>query len=350
MKAEVTRYDEKRQSDKDLVVKTKKEKKKSIFDNRLLITSGVVILLIFFASVSYVSFLGRPVSNNREDFTYFEIKKGEGKRQVADSLKKQGLIRSSLSFSINAYLSKEGLQAGHYKISSSMKQEDILKKFATGDVDAYTITIPEGYRVLQIAKKLSEVGEVDANKFLNSAGGTEGTLFPDTYVIPYGLEESKIIKMFKDNYEKRTQGLRVTEEQLVLASIVEREAIKDDERAKIAAVYKNRTDRNMLLQADPTIRYGIDTQTYLKQKNLNFEFWQPLTKADINNLNSPFNTYKQKGLPPAPICNPGMKSIQAAQSPEPSFDYLFFFHDKNQVIHFTKTYEEHLKAIQQFGV
>ena len=137
---------------------------------------------------------------------------------------------------------------------------------------------------------------------------------------------------------------------MTLASIVEREAKNDDERAKIAAVYQNRANQNMLLQADPTIRYGLDTQTYLKNKSLDFEFWAPLTRADINNLNSPFNTYKQKGYPPAPICNPGIKSIEAAKNPEPNFDYLFFFHDKNGQIHFSKTYEEHLSNIQKFGV
>lgn len=349
MAQEIKRYDEKK-TEKELVVKTGKVKKKSIWQNKTFVTVGISLLIVFFGLASYLSFLGRPQSNKHEDFIYFEIKKGETKRQIADDLKKKKVIRSSLAFSLSAYFSKKGLQAGHYKISPAMKTQDILDKFQSGDVDAYTVTIPEGYRVLQIAKKLAEVGKIDGNKFLNSASGTEGTLFPDTYVIPYGLEESKIIKMFKDNFTKRTESLRVTEEQLILASIVEREAINDDERAKIAAVYKNRADRNMLMQADPTVRYGLDTQRYLKEKSFDFDFWQPLTRQGINELNSNFNTYKQKGYPPAPICNPGLKSIQAAIKPEENFDFLFFFHDKNQKIHFTKTYEEHLKAIQEFGV
>ena len=150
----------------------------------------------------------------------------------------------------------------------------------------------------------------------------------------------------RDNFDKKTVKLNPSDDQLILASIVEREAKSDDERAKIAAVYKNRADSNMLLQADPTVRYGLDTQQYLKDKNLDFTMWKGLTRADIQNFSSPFNTYKQKGYPPAPICNPGIKSIEAALYPEPNFDFLYFFHDKDGNIHLSKTYQEHQKPLR----
>jgi UPF0755 protein len=228
--------------------------------------------------------------------------------------------------------------------------DEILEKFENGKVDAYSVTIPEGYRVLQIARILEEKGGVDPNKFIEAAIGKEGTLFPDTYVFPLDLPPAKVVELMKEDYEKRTESLKVTPEQLILASIVEREAKTDEERPKIAAVYKNRADQNMLLQADPTVRYALDTQTYLKSKSLNFEFWQAIARSDYQGLNSPFNTYKQKGYPPAPICNPGIKSIEAAINPEPNFDYLYFFHDKNLQIHFSKTLDEHQKLIKEFGL
>jgi len=349
MKLEVDRFDKKKKSDKELVLKTEKNKSR-FFQNKTLIYIIGSIVVAVLAITSYVSFLSAPVSEKSEDYVYFEVKKGESKRQIARALSEKHLIRSSNAFFLSTYFSGKDLLAGYYKLASSMSTNQIISKIQSGDVDAFTLTIPEGYRVLQIAKKLEEVGKIDPNKFLESAGGTEGTLFPDTYMVPYGMEEAKIVKMLKDNYEQKTSKYRVVNDQLILASIVEREAKKDDERAKIAAVYKNRADKNMLLQADPTVRYGLDSQTYLKNKSLNFEFWSPLTRADINALNSSFNTYKQKGYPPAPICNPGIKSIEAALSPENNFDYLFFFHDKNGTIHFSKTYEEHLKGIQEFGV
>lgn len=348
-KLEIDSFDKKHKPSKGLMVKTD-DKKASFWQNKTLpYILGIVVVLIL-ALGSYVNFLAAPVADKSTDYVYFEVKKGESKTQIATALREKNLIRSKTAFEISAYVSRKGLQAGYYKLATNMDMNQILAKLQKGDVDAYTITFPEGYRVLQIAKKLAEVGKIDPNKLLEQAIGTEGTLFPDTYVIPYGLEDAKIIKMFKDNFEERTKNLHLTSDQLILASIVEREAKKDDERAKIAAVYKNRSDKNMLLQADPTVRYGLDTQTYLKTKSLDFEFWAPLTKADLSSSNSAFNTYQQKGYPPAPICNPGLKSIQAAINPEANFDYIFFFHDKKGTIHFSKTYQEHLQLIQQFGV
>ncbi|MFH1855367.1 MAG: endolytic transglycosylase MltG [bacterium] len=351
MKTEVERYDKKfPKSDKNLEVKVTKRKGVYFYQNKFFIYPFIGIVVIFFALLSYANFASRPVSQNREDFVYFEVKKGETKNKIAQSLRKKKLIRSSLAFLVSAYTNGDSLQAGHYKISPAMSTNEIIKKIKSGDVDAFTITIPEGFRVLQIAKKLNEIGKIDIDKFIASALGTEGTLFPDTYVVAYGLEEAKIVKMFKDNFIARTSDLRLSEEDLIIASIVEREAITDKERSKIAAVYKNRVENNMLLQADPTVRYGIDTQTYLKKKNLDFDFWQPITRQDINSLISQFNSYVQKGLSPAPICNPGIKSIEAVLQPEKDFDYFYFFHDESKQIHFSKTYQEHLENIQKFGV
>lgn len=311
--------------------------------------AGLVVLIVA-VSMAIINFNLRSLSAEKDDFNYFEVQKGESTKQISNNLKSGNLIRSSASFYWWAKLSRTNLQAGHYKISPGMSSKEIMEKFKNGEVDAYSVTIPEGYRALQIAKLFKQKAELDENKFIAAAIGTEGTLFPDTYVFPSNSEPEKIIKTMQDNFDKKTADLKLTQDQLILASIVEREAITDEERSKIAAVYTNRVNKGMLLQADPTIRYGLDTQLYLDKKTVEIEFWQPITKADYQNLASPFNTYKSRGLPPAPICNPGIKSIQAAVSPEKDFDYLYFFHDQDQKIRFSRTYGEHLEQIQQYGL
>ena len=311
------------------------------YRNKVVIGVSITVVLTFLFFGAYANFMKRPLSSNIEDYRYFEIKTGESTYSIGKRLEKEKIIRSAFAFFLTSKIEDRGtLQAGNYKLSPSMDTGDIVDKINRGKVDAFSVTIPEGYRVLQIAKVLEQKGQVKADKFIDAAGGTEGTLFPDTYVFPYNLEPTKIIKIFRDNYETRTDNLNLDSDQLILASIVEREAKSDDERAKIAAVYKNRADNNMLLQADPTVQYVRDTQKYLKEKSVDFSFWEPITKQDYLDINSAFNSYKNKGYPPAPICNPGLKSIQAALNPEQNFDYLYFFHDRNQTIHFSKTYEE----------
>ncbi|MCX6809550.1 MAG: endolytic transglycosylase MltG [Candidatus Berkelbacteria bacterium] len=351
MKPDISHYKKEKKHDQELVVRLGTEGLKKIIDKKstLYFIAGTILVFLIFI-ISWVNFQKRPVADSTQDYKYFEITKGETTKGIGIKLKEAGLVRSDLAFYLNSKMSFKNLQAGNYKLAATMDMDEIIKKFQKGDVDAFSVTIPEGYRVLQIAKTLEEKGKVDPNKFIEAAIGTEGTLFPDTYVFPLNLEPAKIVREMKDDFEKRTQKYRLSADQLILASIVEREAKKDDERPKIAAVYRNRADQNMLLQADPTVQYALDTQKYLKDKSLDFAFWAAPTSQEIKDLVSPFNTYKQKGYPPAPICNPGIKSIEAAINPEPNFDYLYFFHDKNQQIHFSKTYTEHLKAIQDFGL
>jgi UPF0755 protein len=345
-------YYKNRESPQDDELEIKSDQKKLIFPKIYVLfyyLAGLIALIVA-VTMAIINFNLRPLSIEKDEFNYFEIKKGESTKQISNNLRLGNLIRSSTSFYWWTKLSHTNLQAGHYKISPGMSSKEIMEKFKNGEVDAYSITIPEGYRALQIAKLFKQKTNLDENKFITAAIGTEGTLFPDTYVFPSSSEPEKIIKTMQDNFDKKTADLKLTQDQLILASIVEREAITDDERSKIAAVYMNRVNKGMLLQADPTIRYGLDTQQYLDKKTVEIEFWQPITKADYQNLASPFNTYKSRGLPPAPICNPGIKSIQSAVSVEKDFDYLFFFHDQEQKIHFSRTYGEHLEQIRQYGL
>lgn len=346
MKPQVAHYNKKSAPDKKLKIQA--GEKKNDRRNTYYIIGAIFVALLMF-SISYLNFLKRPADRDG-DFQYVEIKKGSSTYTIGKELQRKKLVRSAVAFYVFAKSSGKGIQAGYYQVSPQMNLSDIIDKFVRGDIDAVQVTVPEGFRALQIAKLLRDEINIDPNAFIASAVGTEGTLFPDTYVFPKKIETAKIVKQMQDNFYSRTQGLNLGDDDLILASIIEREALKDDERPKIAAIYKNRISRSMLLQADPTVRYALDTKIYLKDKSVNFDFWTGITRDDYQNTASPFNTYLQRGLPPAPICNPGLKSIEAALNPAKDFNYLFFFHDREQNIQFSNTYEEHLQKIQEFGV
>lgn len=348
----IKHYGSDRKKQDDLEIKTSPERSSKYlkFLKTFLFGAVIIVAVLIMFIAAWVNFAQRPLSSDRADFNYFEIKNGATTMEVGQELQEKKIIRSKWAFYFAVKFSPGVIQAGHYKLSSSMGVDEILSKMRKGEVDAFSITIPEGYRTLQMAKLLSKQEGIDPLKFVEAATGKEGTLFPDTYLFPKSFEPSKIVKQMQDNFEKRTKDLNIDDDQLIIASIVEREAISDEERPKIAAVYLNRVARGMLLQADPTVRYGMDSQEYIKTKSVEFDFWKPITRADISSLSSSFNTYKQKGLPPAPICNPGLKSIEATLNPETNFsDYLFFFHDKNQKIHFSKTYQEHLESLSKYN-
>lgn len=348
----VKSFNEGREKGKNLEVRTnlKNRSRLAIFLRGLFfaLLSCVVVAILFVSA--WLNFVSRPVASGEVDYSYFEVKSGESPMKIGSDLQDDGIIRSKIAFYLYVRLNPGILQAGSYKLAASMDLEEIVSKIRKGEVDAYSVTIPEGYRSLQIAKLLNQVSDVNVDDFIEAATGKEGTLFPDTYLFPKNYEAAKIVRQMQDNYDKKTKDLNVSDDQLIVASIVEREAKTDEERPKIAAIYFNRINKNMLLQADPTIRYGLDTQTYLQSKSLDFDFWQPLTKADISSLNTNFNTYKYKGVPPAPICNPGLKSIQAAVNPASDFsDYFYFFHDSSGEIHYSKTYSEHLEALSKYN-
>lgn len=347
---EVKNYKKETPDDDRLVIRSDKERKEKP-KKRIFWPYFAAAFFIFILFVSaFINYNRQAVSSGQSDFSYFEIKKGVSTAEIGVDLRSANLIRSSWTFYLVSKFSGKTLQAGYYKLSPSMKLDEIIKKISSGEIDAFSATIPEGYRNLQIAKLLNEKGNVNETKFIATAAGTEGTLYPDTYLFPTNVEPAKIVSLMKENYDKKTSSLNPSEDQMVLASIVQRETREIPDMAKIAAVYKNRADQNMLFQADPTVRYALDSQQYLTTKSVDFTFWKGITTADTKSVTSAFNTYRTKGYPPAPICNPGLDAIRAALNPEPNFPYLYFFADKDQKEHFSMTYADHLKGIQEFGL
>lgn len=291
----------------------------------LIILFAILITCIIFAVYLY-AVVKLPIDKNSNQNIAIEIFEGESTFEIADELGNKNIIRSSWIFVAYAKYKKAKLLPGIYYLQQSMNFQNIIDQVSAGDFQEYKITIPEGWRITQIAQYLADKKIVKYDDFMNLAKDKEGYLFPDTYRISIDSTVVDIIKKMQDDFNIRTIGLGLTSDKLVLASIIEREAKNDAERAKIAGVYQNRLDNDIKLQADPTVQYAKGD-------------WEAPTVSDYTNVRSDYNTYLNKGLPPGPICNPGLASIKAAINPE-QHDYFYFFHIDEKTI-FSKSEEEH---------
>ena len=224
----------------------------------------------------------------------------------------------------------------------------MLEALATEEYRVYKINFPEGYRMEQMGQRLEEYSIATYADFVKAAEEKEGYLFPDTYYFKKNENVDYIVKTMIDDFNNRTKDLKVSKEDLILASIVERETAGDD-RSTIAGIYKNRLNIDMKLDADPTVQYAKDSNSISNlsdNKILNFQFWKSITSKDYYAVDSLYNTYINTGLPPEPICNPGLKAINAALNPEKN-DYYYFFHVDGQ-IYPSKTLQEHNANKQKY--
>jgi UPF0755 protein len=236
-----------------------------------------------------------------------------------------------------------GIGLGTWKVLHDKHEADVaalLRK--KQDI---SVTIIEGKRREEIAAQLAAAGVTDYDGFMTASATTEGTLFPDTYRFFPNTPATEVATKLTTTYTSRVSALKPTRDQLILASIVEREALRDADRATIAGVYANRLRIGMAMQADPTVQYAKDSIGYSKTSQpKTFAFWAEISRADYRSAISLFNTYLQTGLPPAPICNPGISSIAAAISPA-SHDYLFFGYKDDKLL-LAKTLEQHEKQLK----
>ena len=311
----------------------------------ILIVAG---LLFFKASL--------PMSDNTQP-QVFEVKSGMTLKQVSQELFRQNLIRNANAFQVIALIQdKEKLiKVGEYYISPSMLPAEILQRITSGKTVLHSVTIPEGYRITEIANLLEEKDLADKNIFLQEGknvellegiptSSLEGYLFPDTYHFGKRTTEAAIInkmvetfkeRALKQEFLKRAEDLGFSYHEIItLASLIEKETGKDSERKQISSVFHNRLKKNMLLQTDPTVIYVIDI------------FDGNIRKRDLN-IDSPYNTYRYKGLPPGPIANPGLKSIIAALYPATTSN-LYFVSKQDGSHKFSATLNEHNRAVQKY--
>lgn len=327
---------------------------------KILLLLCAVIFISSFLLFNYYNNSLKPIDENDLAEYVIDIKMGSSFNEAARELEQKDVIKNAFTFKIFAKNEKlMDIKAGKYRLYRSMDVKEILNILNEGKVyiKQKKVTIPEGYNLKQIAKKLSESNIVDEDEFIKKANdissfnkdykflnekninSLEGFLFPDTYEFPLEEDEEIIIKImlnrfnnvFKEEYYQVLKERKISINELVtMASIVEREAKKDEERPLISAVFYNRLDINMKLQSCATVQYLLpEIKPRLLNKDLEIE--------------SPYNTYKYKGLPPGPISCPGEKSIKAALYPS-DVDYLFFVAKKDGSHTFTKTLRAHNNA------
>lgn len=313
---------------------------------------GIIIFLSFVLIISigvgYWWITGSlPVNKDTITKSTFVVEKGEGTHDIANGLLAKGLIRNPLIFIfLVKQLGFDGkIQAGNYQLSPSDTPEEIAQAMIKGSQDIW-ITIPEGKRAAEIAEILqTKLTSYDAT-WKPTLIQNEGYLFPDTYSFPPDANLDEVITTLKDNFDKKyTQAsLNQTsnlskEDGIILASIVEREGKSADDMKMIASVLENRLNIGMALQADATIQYTIGS-------TIN---WWPTPTAQNLSINSPYNTYKNTGLPPTPISNPGLAAMTAVFHPA-NTNYFYYFTDGKGVTHYSRTLDDQNINISKFGL
>jgi UPF0755 protein len=291
----------------------------------------IFILLVFFV---FIKTGNSPVSSNKTS-REFIINKGEGLVSIAKNLQENSLIRNQYLFLWDVYTSgqKNKIQAGKYRLSQNLSTPEIIKKLTTGGTSDYWLKIIEGQRVEEITPRFSR--------------SYEGYLFPDSYLIPDYYTPEQILKMIEDNFTKKfaeakegSNSKLSDQEIIILASLLEREARSLEAKKMVAGILLNRLEIGMGLQVDATIQYLRDT---LKKPK---EYWTPITSNDIA-IVSPYNTYKNRGLPPGPICSPGYDSIFAAFHPTES-NYMFYITGNDNQMHYAQTLSQHTANINKY--
>ncbi len=321
----------------------------------------VLLLAAFFVAAAIVARMLAPASTDKSARSVLvSVPAGANAHAIGALLARRGLVRSSAGFVLAARLDHVAgkMQAGHYELSPAMPPRQIALLIALGRTANDLVVIPEGFTLAQIARRLALLHKVDEQSFLVLArtqgrsfqvGGfrplsdnLEGYLYPDTYRLPKSAGEREIITQMLQNFQARVLAPRKQDfartpgglpAVLTLASLVEREAESDSERPHIASVLANRLRIGMRLQCDASVQYALP------------EHKTRLLFSDLR-VNSPYNTYLHAGLPPTPICNPGLPSIEAALHPSVSDDLFYVARPGGHHI-FSPTLAAHDRAIAQ---
>lgn len=287
-----------------------------------------------------VSFLWSPPSDF-PDNKIFEIKHGMTLGEISAFLKKEHVIRSRFAFEfcVISFRGDRGALSGKYLFKEPLGACMVAQRIVKGisGIPAVRITIPEGSSVKEIAQILAKnMPEFDTAHFLTLAEKKEGYLFPDTYFFKGDTSPEKVLETFLENFEKKFSKLRLMIERsgdrndlVIMASIIEKEARTPEDQRIVSGILWKRIDMKMPLQVDAPFYYLLGKES------------SEITQKDLY-MQSPYNTYRNLGLPIAPISNPGYMALFAAVIPKSS-PYLFYLSDKDGIIHYAKDFEEHKK-------
>lgn len=323
-----------------------KRVKKTIFISSLILVSLFLILVLGFW------WLVSPMNAGESKTTSITVTKGASVTAIANQLESAGVIRSGFVLRLMLRGKDAGavIQTGTFEFSPAMSLSQVADTLISGPKDEW-ITFLEGWRKEEMADELEHVFGIKyfhKDEFLSLTKDKEGMLFPDTYLFPRQVTANMVVEAMEANFEKKYQklvtqygaGVLNPKATLVLASILTREARKLPDMQMVAGILLNRIELGMPLQSDVTAQYfrGYDA----KQKT-----WWPTPTANDKYLDTPFNTYKNKGLPPSPICNPGADAIAAALSPTKS-DYIFYIADNQGIMRYAKTLAEHNANVEKY--
>ncbi len=349
------------------------------------IIAVLLLGLLIFGGVYFawttVTDIFQPVNTDQGKSVIIVVQNGDTAHTIADELQAKGLIRNALAFRIWARIKGLDihLQAGAYNLKTDLTIDAIISQLLA-QPDYFVVSIPEGLRIEQIAQRLGAAGipKFNTQEFLKytknpaqfpdaakypilksipSGSGMEGLLFPDTYLIPVNATTGDVVNMMLTEFSDKVQQnhLDVLAKQnrlsvyqmVILASIVEREVRFNQDRPLVASVFWNRiykpnNETVGRLQDDPTVEYARDSQPGTTI------YWKPLRDVGGNIApNNPWNTYTHAGLPPTPICSPGLASLKAAAAPTKT-DYYYFLSKKDGTIVYAKTKTEFEMDVKKY--
>lgn len=313
----------------------------------------VVLIAVIAGAALLVYALLLPAGPDQEKLV--QLRAGSSAHRIAADLRKAGIIRSEYAFLLWHYShGRKPLKAGEYAFDHPAKLREVYDRIAHGDIYVHLLVVPEGFNMFDIAGAVEQAGLGKRDEFLKvtrqdvslirdldpQAQTLEGYLFPDTYRLTrtQSLHDVAATMVRRFRQAAHEAGLSQNVHDIVtMASIVEKETGVDVERPQVASVFYNRLNRHMVLATDPTVIYAA---------LLNNRYRGTIYRSDLQ-FDSPYNTYRNAGLPPGPICNPGKASLQAAMHPAQT-DYLFFVSDNQGHHNFSRTPEEHARNVAAY--
>jgi len=322
----------------------------------------IFTLLFFLASAAgifgFYRFSLSPVSLDQRQEQMFVISSGESLISIVRRLKEAGLVRNEkiFLFEVRRMGLATQIEAGDFRLSPMMDLRKLILALTSGSVDVWVTIIP-GWRAEQVAAELKEKISGFESLWVVTLREKEGYLFPDSYLIPKTATLEEVLKIINLNYSKKVTPQIIKEaeikglsekELIILASLVEREAKFTNDRYQVAAVLLNRINADWPLQVDATVQYALGSDSCRDNIDKSCHWWSEIGGDHIRQVDSLFNTYTYKGLPPMPICNPSLQSIEAVIKAPLDSPYWYYLSDKEGKVHLSRTLEEHEESIKQF--
>lgn len=324
-----------------------------------------LFIALFFLLIFLFVFktLSSPLSSQNINKQEFVISPGQSLDTIVKNLKKQNLIKSSTTAKALIFLKgySKKIQAGYFYLSPSDNLSKIVEKLTHASTKQIWVTIPEGLRREEIAQIIQAAlvkqnrdsqndpkNQFNSQDFITLTQTLEGHLFPETYAFKPDITTQEAVDKLTTLFDQTIKDLKINPQKLnqivILASLLERESQKVEEMPLIAGILLKRVENDWPLQVDATVQYAKANQVC---RQLSCDWWPtPLSKADLQ-INSPFNTYINQGLPLKPISNPGKKALESAQNPASS-QYWFYLHDLKGQVYYAQTVEKHNQNICQF--